>query len=105
MHERWRWVGIGFLAWAMYVNQGNSWAVQQRFETEAECAAVAKDYAVARNVQAGCAIERTTFKLHVWPKGAATWSKKVQEFTSYDDCKAAAWVQKQKGHAATCDTQ
>jgi len=38
---------------------------------------VAKQYAETRNVQAGCAIERTTFKLHVRPKGAATWSKKI----------------------------
>lgn len=53
--------------------------VHQRFETETDCAAFAKEYAATRNVQAGCAVERMTFKLHVRPKGAAAWSKKVHD--------------------------
>jgi len=105
MRHSGQWMTLGLLAWAMYVNQGNGWAVQQRFETETECAAFAKQYAETRNVQTGCAIERTTFKLHVWPKDAKTWSKKVQEFTSYADCNAAAWREQQKGSVATCDTE
>ena len=99
------WAAVTVLAWAIYVNQGNGWVVVNRFESERDCAAFAKPYAEARQIQAGCAIEPTTFKLHIWPREAPTWSKRTQEFTSYGDCNAAAWREKQKGNGAACDTQ
>jgi hypothetical protein len=43
--------------WAMYVNL-NGWTVHQTFDTEQECAALAKPYAEATHVQAGCAFIR-----------------------------------------------
>ncbi len=89
---------------ALYVNQGNGWAIAQRFDDLESCAAAARAYVAAnpQGVQAGCAVYETHYILRHVNSARAVGGP----YTSHADCKAALilWMQKHAG-AVVCSEE